>query len=160
MGRVMGPWGVKGWIKVQPFTEYVDGLCDFPAWWIGGREIAVEEAAPHGATVIAKLAGLDVREDAMKLKGAEVSVPRDALPEAGEDEFYWDDLVGLEVVNLQDEALGKVAEVFSNGAHEVLRIAQGEGSARRERLVPFVDATVREVSLAEGRIRVDWGADW
>jgi 16S rRNA processing protein RimM len=160
MGRVAGPWGVKGWIKVQPFTAEVDGLCAFPRWWIGGREIAIEEATQHGATVIAKLAGLDVREDAARLKGAEVSVPRDALPPAGEDEFYWDDLVGLELVNLQDEALGQVTEVFSNGAHDILRVEQEDGPKKRERLVPFVDAVVREVSLKERRIRVDWGADW
>ena len=81
---------------------------------------------------------------------------RESLPETRQDEYYWADLVGLEVVNAESASLGKVTALFSNGAHDVMRIGAGKG----ERLVPFVPAVVRKVDLAAGRIEVDWGSDW
>jgi 16S rRNA processing protein RimM len=162
MGRILGSWGVKGWIKVAPFTAETAALCRYPTWWIGSgdewREVKVEMVDAHADTVVAKLEGFEVRETVAQLKGLEVAVPRDALPEAGENEVYWDDLVGLEVVNLQGECLGRVSEVFSNGAHEVLRVAAP--GRNDERLLPYVEAVVREVDLTGARIVVDWGADW
>jgi 16S rRNA processing protein RimM len=162
MGRILGPWGVKGWVKVAPFTAEPAALCDYPKWWIGSgdewQEVSIEESETHANTVVAKLAGYEVRETVALLKGREIAVPRDELPQPGDDEVYWADLVGLEVVNLQGEALGEVAEVFSNGAHEVLRVAVPGG--KEERLLPYVEAVVRVVSLADRRIVVDWGADW
>ncbi len=162
MGRILGPWGVKGWIKIAPFTAAPDALCDYPKWWIGSgddwREVNVEMVDAHADTVVAKLEGFEVRETVARLKGLEVAVPREALPEAGENEVYWDDLVGLDVVNLQGERLGRVSEVFSNGAHEVLRVA--EPGRKDERLLPYVEPVVREVDLTGARIVVDWGADW
>lgn len=160
MGRVLAPYGVKGWIKVTPFTGTAEALTTFPRWWFGGtgewEELEVAEARRHGANVIARPAGCGDREQAAKLRGREVAVPREALPETAADEYYWADLVGLEVVNAEGQALGKVSSLFSNGAHEVMRIGEGEG----ERLVPFVPAVVRKVDLAARRIEVDWGLDW
>jgi 16S rRNA processing protein RimM len=162
MGRILGPFGVKGWIKVAPFTAETGALCEYPTWWIGKgddwREVDVEMVEAHADTVVAKLEGFEVRESVARLKGLEVAVPREALPEAGADEVYWDDLVGLDVVNLQGEALGKVSEVFSNGAHEVLRVA--DPGRKDDRLLPYVEAVVREVDLTGARLVVDWGADW
>jgi len=162
LGRILGPWGVKGWIKIAPFTAEPDALCGYPKWWIGSsnnwHEVAVEASDAHADTVVAKLSGYDVRETVARLKGLEVAVPREALPEAGADEVYWDDLVGLEVVNLQGESLGRVAGVFSNGAHEVLRVT--DPGRRGERLLPYVQPVVREVNLTGARLTVDWGLDW
>jgi 16S rRNA processing protein RimM len=160
MGRVVGPYGVKGWLKVQPYTEYPENLCDYANWWIGGagqwQEQAVLESAVHGATVVAKVSGIETREAAALLKGSEVAVPRTELPATGENEYYWADLIGLEVVNEQEEVLGKVAGHLSTGAHDVMRVVDGE----TERLLPFVDAVIRKVDMQARRIRVDWGADW
>lgn len=156
MGRVTGPYGVQGWIKLQPYTEDPEALCDYKSWWIGGQEKQVLEAAVHGASVIAQIAGLENREAAALLKGSEIAVPRNALPETAAGEFYWTDLIGLEVVNEQQEVLGKVAGHLSNSAHDVMRVADGG----KERLLPFVEAVIREVDMKAGRIRVDWNADW
>jgi 16S rRNA processing protein RimM len=160
MGRVAAPYGVKGWVKVTPFTGIAEALTAFGRWWIGGpggwEEVEVAEARRHGANVIGRLAGCGDREQAAKLRGREVAVPRAALPETASDEYYWADLVGLEVVNADGQTLGKVGSLFSNGAHDVMRVEAG-GS---ERLVPFVPAVVRKVDLAAGRIEVDWGLDW
>ena len=160
MGRVLAPYGVKGWVKVAPFTSAPDALTRFDRWWIGGpdgwEEAEVAEAVRHGANVVARLAGCGDRDQAAKLRGREVALPRESLPEAQKNEYYWADLVGLEVVNAESASFGKVTELFSNGAHDVMRIGAGKG----ERLVPFVPAVVRKVDLAAGRIEVDWGTDW
>jgi 16S rRNA processing protein RimM len=162
MGRILGAWGVQGWVKIAPFSASPSALCSYPKWWIGGgndwRQVSVEASEAHANSVVAKLSGYDVRETVAGLKGCEVAVPRAELPAAAEGEIYWADLVGLDVVNLQGEALGRVSEVFSNGAHEVLRIAQP--GRKEDRLLPYVDAVVREVSEEARRIVVDWGADW
>ena len=113
MGRILGPFGVKGWVKIAPFTAEPGALCDYPKWWIGaGSRVARGErgdgggACRHRASRSSKAATM--RETVAQLKGLDVAVPREALPEAGADEVYWDDLVGLEVVNLQGEALGRL----------------------------------------------------
>lgn len=160
MGRVAGAFGVQGWIKVHPYTETVANLAGYARWWLGRegerRELEVEGCQSHGDVLVAKLAGIDDRETAAALKGAEVAVPRAAFPQAEEGEVYWADLIGLKVANLQGDELGEVAEVFSNGAHAILRVLRGD----EERLIPFVDAAVRTLDLPARRIEVEWGADW
>lgn len=163
MGRVAAPYAVKGWIKVQPFTECLDSLLDYDFWWLGHEEgrrknwraCRVLEGKVHGQTLLARLEGVDDRDAAEALKGLDVAVDRSEFPETGEDEYYWDDLIGLEVVNTEGVTLGKVEGLLETGAHDVLRLA-GE----RERLIPFVEAFVREVDLNGKRILVEWGADW
>jgi 16S rRNA processing protein RimM len=159
MARVAGPFGVKGWVKLQVFTERVDGLLDYPVWWIGqdgGWEpVEVEQGAAHGAALVARLKGIDDREQAAVLRGRDVAVPRAELPRNEEGEYYWTDLEGLRVGNLQGEALGVVTGLLETGASQVL-VVQGE----RERLIPFVSAVVKSVDLARGELVVDWGADF
>jgi 16S rRNA processing protein RimM len=159
MARVAGPFGVKGWVKLQVFTERVDGLLDYPVWWIGQdgswEPVEVQQGAAHGAALVARLKGIDDREQAAVLRGRDVAVPRAELPRNEEGEYYWTDLEGLRVGNLQGEALGVVSGLLETGASQVL-VVQGE----RERLIPFVSAVVKSVDLARGELVVDWGADF
>jgi 16S rRNA processing protein RimM len=155
MGRVAGSYGVRGWIKVAPGGGVLDTLPGVGWWWLGEQAYRVSEARVHGATVVAKLDGIETREQALALRGAPVSVERDALPEAEEGHYYLADLVGLEVVNEQGERLGTVKHWTSNGAQDVMEVA-GE----RTRLIPWVAAIVKEVDLAARRVVVQWGADW
>lgn len=163
MGRVMGPYGVRGWVKVTPFTAATDALADYPTWWLVSREgregkaWPVESARIHADTVVAKLAGIDTREAAAVLKGSLVAVPRDALPPLQDDELYVGDLIGMTVVNRRGEKLGKVEAVDSFGAHPVMRLAADGGVVR---LVPFVAALVDAVDREAGRVEVDWGLDY
>lgn len=160
MGRVAAPYAVRGWVKIQPYTEYLDNLLDYPVWRLGKagrwREYAVLEAKVHGQFLLAQLEGVNDRDAAETLHGHEVAVMRAELPPAETDEYYWDDLVGLEVVNLAGDVLGRVAEMLESGAHDIMRVVAGE----RERLIPFVAPIVRQVDIAAGRIEVDWGTDW
>ena len=159
MGRVSAPHGIKGWIKVQPFTHEIDGLLAYPEWWFSRdgewRHYRVAESAVHGALVLARLEGCTDREAAAALKGNEVAIPRRLLPENRPGEYYWSDLLGMEVLNRRGECLGRVAKVLETGANNVL-VLEGE----KERLVPFVDSVILNVDLAGGRLSVDWELDY
>lgn len=159
MGRLAAPYGVKGWINVLPDTEYLDGLFDYPVWWVetpqGWQPFALEDAKVQGDHLVAKLEGIDDRDIAFRLKGKPVAVPREELPEAEDGEYYWSDLAGLAVENLQDVQLGTIEALFETGANDVM-VVKGE----RERLIPFIDQVVKEVDLAAKRMRVDWDAEF
>ena len=160
MGRVVAPYAVRGWLKLQTYTEYLDSLLDYPVWHVGqgGNWITCRllDGKVHGQYLLASLEGVDDRTGAEALVGREVAVLREEMPEAEEDEWYWDDLIGLEVLNLAGEVLGRVQGLLETGANDVLQIRDGE----RERLVPFVDAVVKTVDLEAGRLVVDWGLDY
>lgn len=159
MGRVSAPHGIKGWIKVQPFTQKMDGLLGYPEWWLARdgewRQHRIAESAVHGTLVLARVEGCSDREAAAALKGAEVAIPRRLLPENREGEYYWSDLLGIEVLNRRGERLGRVAKVLETGANNVL-VLEGE----KERLVPFVDNVILNVDLARGCLSVDWELDY
>lgn len=159
MGRILAPFGVKGWVKVQPNTAATQNLLAYKTWWIGvegdWRELEVAEAKVQGNAVVARIKGYDDRDAAMSLRGKPVAVPRASLPAARSGEYYWADLIGLAVVNTGSEQLGSVVDVLQTGANDVL-VVQGE----RERLIPFIATVIREVDPGAGMIRVDWGADF
>jgi 16S rRNA processing protein RimM len=159
MGWISAPFGVRGWVKVQPNTAAAQNLLAYKTWWVedGGewRTLSVEQARVHGRTVIAKLDGCDDRDAAIALRGKTVAVPRTALPGTKSGEFYWADLIGLAVVNESAQALGRITGILQTGANDVLVVA-GE----RERLIPFIAAVIREVDLPAGVMRVEWGADY
>ena len=131
-------------------------LSSLATWWVEGVERRVEQTKMHSAWLLAKLAGIESREQAQALKGKTIAAPRAALPEPEEGIYYWADLVGLEVVNAQGLVLGVVKGVVSSGAQDVMELS-GE---KRQRLLPWVPAVVKRVDLEGGRIEVDWGADW
>jgi 16S rRNA processing protein RimM len=155
MGRVAGSYGVRGWIKVVPYGVEVEALAAHPMWRLGGKAHVLEEARPHSGKLLAKLAGIETREQARALKGATVALPRGALAEPMEGQYYWADLIGLEVVGPGGEPFGVVKQLFSNGAHDVMEVA-----GARTRLLPWVSEVIRRVDLKEKRIEVDWQADW
>lgn len=159
MGRVSAPFGVKGWIKVQPFTAAAANLLPYTVWWLGRNgawvKCAVSGAQVHGRSVVAQLEGCNDREAAARFRGMQVAVPRDVLPQTDTNEFYWADLIGQKVVNGAAQDFGQVIGILETGANAVLVVA-GE----RERLIPFIAEVIREVDLASGVITVDWGADY
>lgn len=152
MGRIAGPYGVRGWVKV---ARPADGLAACRRWWIEGKRWTVVQTRPHSGALLAQLEGLESREAARDLKGKAVAVERAELPEPEEGIYYHADLVGAEVVNTEGAVLGTVVALASNGAHEVMTL-----SGERTRLVPWVPAVVKRVDLARRRIEVDWGKDW
>lgn len=159
MGRVLAPYGVKGWVKVQLFTQRPESLLDYPEWQLRKGDVSqawiVDAARVHGDAVVAKLQGIEDRDQAAMLSGMQVAVSRDEFPELEPGEYYWADLVGLTVLNEAGVTLGRVTELLETGANDVL-VVEGE----RERLLPFIGPVVRQVDMAGGRILVDWDADY
>ena len=160
MGRVTAPFGVKGWFKVYTLTGQLENLCDYPVWWLrregGWREMKVSGAKVQGNTLVAQLNGVDSREAAAELRGFEIGVPREQLPVAASGEFYWADLLGLRVVNKEQDELGRVARIVETGANDVLVVQDG----KQEILIPFIASAIVKVDLTAGLIAVDWGRDY
>jgi 16S rRNA processing protein RimM len=163
VGRVAAPYGVRGWLKVVPYTATADALLRFPSWRMtvrgeqAPREFRLIEGRVHGAAVVAQVEGVVTPEQAAGLRGATVEVPREALPRTGEGEVYLADLPGCQVVNTKGVALGIVQVVEGFGAHPLLRVREAGGT---ERLIPLVPALVNEVDLEARVIEVDWEADY
>lgn len=162
LGRLADPYGIRGWIRVHPYGDDPLAWAGMPAWWVGSdggpwRETGLVSLKAHGGGLVVLLEGVSDRTAAEALKGMLVAAPREALPATGVDEFYWADLVGLDVVNGDGERLGRVAGLIETGANDVLRVVAEDGS---ERLLPFVAAVVQGVEKEAGRIRVEWGLDW
>jgi 16S rRNA processing protein RimM len=155
MGRVSAPYGLKGWIKIQPFTQETEGLLGYAEWWLGEegqwQQHRIAESAVHGSMVVAKLEGCDDRDSAVRLKGRNVAVPRAAMPENRKGEFYWSDLLGMEVSHKNASKLGLVAKILETGANTVL-VVQGE----KEVLVPFIQGVIVNVDLKARQVIVDW----
>jgi len=167
MGEVAGTYGVRGWLKVRPFSESPQTLLDFPEWWMrpkrgtAWKRFSHVEGRLHSGSLIVALAGVESRESALAMKGFEIGVPRTALP-AVHGEIYWEDLKGLAVVNRAGVPLGEVRGVVQHGAHPLLRVAAPAGAAddKDERLIPYVPAIVDRVDMEARRIDVDWEADY
>jgi 16S rRNA processing protein RimM len=165
VGRVVGAWGIKGGIKVQPFATDPQALFSTKRWYLQPPEgrvvvppplLRVIQAREHGGVVVASVLEVPDRNAAEALKGARVFVARSSFPRAGTDEYYWVDLLGCSVVNREGITLGTVTDLLDTGVHSVLRVAQGE----QERLIPFVAAYIDTVNLGERRVTVDWGLDF
>lgn len=158
VGRVVGLFGIRGWVKVYSYTRPRDAILRYSPWQLGSgdqwREHGLLEGRSQGNGIVARVAGCDNRDAAAALIGAEIAIAGAQLPAAAEREYYWAELEGLRVVNLAREELGRVSHLFETGANDVL-VVQGE----RERLIPFGKGVIHDVDLDAGIIRVDWNLD-
>ena len=182
VGRVTDAWGIKGWIRVQPYAKDPQALFSSRRWYLRpplpqpGRPapvvaaplpllLRVAEARSHGDDVVAAIRDVTDRNAAEALRGARIFVARSSFPTADEGEYYWIDLIGLQVVNRDGVALGRVIGLLDNGAQSVLQVrddaaADAAGQPVAERLIPFVAAYIDHVDLGARRIDVDWGVDY
>jgi len=168
VGHITGAYGLRGGIRVTPYSTDADALLSVKTWWIDKptlRPVQVRLAKHHSGDVTATLVEVSDRDAAEALKGATVQVSRADFPALPDDEYYWTDLIGLEAVNLQGEILGKVIDMMSNGPQSILRIVapadpNAPDARLDERLVPFVDQFVKTVDLQAQRITLDWGLDY
>lgn len=166
VGHIAGAFGIRGWVRIRPYSKDADALLHARTWWLDKpqmRDVERLNAKWHGDEVVAQLMGVADRDTAEALKGNVVSISRRHFPALETNEFYWIDLIGLDVVNKEGVLLGRVADLMDNGAHPILRVAKPDDGALekpREQLIPFVEAFVGEVDQAAKRITVDWQADY
>jgi 16S rRNA processing protein RimM len=161
VGRIMAPYGIRGWVKVFSETEPRENIVGYSPWWIRSagkwerRQLAA--GRPHGKGMIAHLSGCEDRDAAAALSGAEIAVQRSQLADdLAPGEYYWADLEGLHVVTEEGVSLGRVDHLFETGANDVM-VVKGE----RERLIPYlIGQVVKGVDLDAGEVRVDWDPEF
>ena len=160
LGRISGVYGVKGWVRVYSYTEPRENILDYSPCYLklNGKwtKRAFLAGKRQGKGVVAHFPGCETRDDAAALIDTEIAVPRDQLPDLAKDEYYWTDLIGLNVVTLEGVDLGKVSQLLATGANDVL-LVKGD----RERCIPFIRPdVVRRVSLEDKLIEVDWDSEF
>jgi len=171
VGRIADAWGIKGWFKVLPYSASPEALFSSKRWFLQPAErgaktfagtllLKVIEAKEHSDTVVASAQEVLDRNAAELLKGARIFVSRASFPTPEVDEYYWVDLIGLDVVNREGVALGAVRELLHTGPQTVLVLAYEEDLKVKERMIPFVAVYVDSVDLAARRITVDWQPDY
>ena len=171
VGRIVDAWGIKGWFKVLPYSADPEALFSSKRWFLlpaekgartfsGVAKLAIKEAKVHSDTVVASAHEVDDRGAAEAMRGARIFVSRSSFPTAEKDEYYWVDLIGLNVVNREGVTLGVVRELLSTGAQTVLVMEYEQDGKTQERMIPFVSIYVDDVDLSAGRILVDWQADF
>ena len=174
VGRILDAWGLKGWLKILPHCASPEALFSSKRWFLQPNErgvspftgtvlLRVREAKEHSDSVVACIHELDDRDVAQSLKGARIFVPRSSFPTPASDEYYWVDLIGLQVRNREGVNLGEVTELLSTGPQTVLvlrdTVTDDEGKPI-ERMIPFVSAYVDAVDIQGRLITVDWQADY
>ncbi|GAB4360869.1 MAG: ribosome maturation factor RimM [Methylohalobius crimeensis] len=162
LGEISGVFGVKGWVRVYSHTRPRENILEYSPWELAHKgkrwSLKVLEGRRQGPSVVASLEGIDTREAAESLRGAKIEIDRARLPPLESGEFYWADLVGMEVLDLAGRRFGQVVDMLETGANDVMIVRGEEG---KEILVPWLrDQVIREVNLAAGEIRVDWDPDY
>ena len=160
-GQISGVFGVKGWVKIFSYTQPRENILSYSPWFIRKNEkfeeVKLIKGQRQGNVVVAELDGIVDRDMAMSLVGAEILIRRHQLPKANSGEYYWADLVGLDVKTMDGVDLGKVDHLLETGANDVLVVLDGE----RERLIPFLQQhTVLKIDLEHSLIVVDWDPDF
>ncbi len=167
VGQLGAVYGVKGWIKVQSYTDDVAAIFNYHSWQIRQQgklqDVTVDEWRRHNKGLIAKLAGVEDRDAAHLLTGADVVISAEQLPELPEDEFYWRDLIGMTVVNTDGYNMGIVDQLMATASNDVMVVKANSNDAfgRSERLIPFIQSQyVQQVDTQNKRIIVDWPSDF
>jgi len=160
VGKISGVFGIKGWVKVFSFTDPRENILTYSPWLLKKgdetKTVNVVDGQLQGKTIVAQLAGIDDRDQAASLMGWDIFITQDQLPKAAKGEYYWSDLIGLNVETIDGVRLGVVDSLLETGANDVI-IVQGE----RERVVPFLQGrTIIKVDLDAGKIIVDWDPEF
>lgn len=166
VGRIGGAFGIKGWVKLSSYTQPAENILHYSPWQLrqsGSGEfvsrVTVAEGRVHGKGLVVRLAGIDDRDEADTVKGLEVVVDRQQLPEPEGGLYYWADLEGLTVLSVDGQELGQVDHMLSAGAADVMVVCDSSGNGRQ--LIPFIrDEVVQSVDLDAGVIRVNWDNEY
>ncbi|RLM40497.1 ribosome maturation factor RimM, partial [Haloarcula sp. Atlit-47R] len=145
------------------FTDPIDNLLDYSPWTLRRegevKQVELVSGRLQGKVLVAKLKGLDDREVARTYAGFDICVPRALLPDLDEGEFYWHQLEGLKVIDLQGQLLGRLDHLLETGSNDVMVVKPCAGSLDdRERLLPYTEQCVQHIDLVAGEMRVDWDA--
>ena len=171
VGRILDAWGIKGWFKIQPHSASPEALFSSKRWFLQPTErgprpfegtvlLRIVQAKEHSDSVVASAEDIPDRNTAERLKGSRIFISRSSFPTPSPDEFYWVDLMGLQVINREGVELGTVTDLMATGPNTVLVLQWQAQGQTHERMIPFVNAYVDRVDLSARRILVDWQPDY
>lgn len=166
VGHVIGAYGIRGWIRIKSYSPDSAALLYGRTWWLDKpllRDIDVMSVKNHGEDIVAQVMGVMDRNAAEALIGASVKIRRSHFPPLSNNEFYWVDLIGLDVENFQGQCMGVVRDLIDNGAHPILLVGLppiDPAKKSRQFLIPFVDQFIKAVDQSAKKIIVDWGLDY
>ena len=170
LGKISGVHGIKGWVKVFSYTSPRVKITEYNQWYLKKKNQSWEvqeliEGKAQGKNIIAKLDGINYRDEAEALVGTEIAVRQEQLAVLNEDEYFWKDLIGLSVRTINDEDLGKIDWIFNTGSNDVIivkGVIEGEkGIEDKEHLLPFVfEDVIKSVNLEQSLMVVDWDPDF
>lgn len=171
VGRILGSWGIKGWFKVHTYSADPQAVFSSKRWLLqpstknkspfqGTIKLNIIESKEHSDSIVARAQGITTPESAYEMRGARIFVARSSFPSTQLDEYYWVDLIGMQVSNREGLHLGEVVDLISTGAQTVLVINRTEQGKAIETMIPFVSVYVDQVSLDLRTISVDWGVDY
>lgn len=159
VGRFGSPYGVKGWIKIISYTDPIERILDYLPWYIvrGNTKflLTAVKGKIHGDNLIVQFKDCQDRDIAKTYTNLEIYIDREQLPPLSDDEYYWVDLIGLQVFNREEEKLGEVVHLFSTGSNDVLIVKDDTG---KERYIPYLQNVILNVDLAKKKLTVDWDA--
>ena len=163
IGIIGAPYGVKGWVKITSYTHDLDGVFAYTPWLLGqvqeGNKYVVDQWRTHNKGLVAKLIGVDNRDDADRIKNLEISIKAAMLPELDDSDVYWRELVGMQVVTDKGYNLGVIKELFETGANDVLLVKANLNDAfgQKERMVPYLlDQVIKQIDRQAKTVTVDW----
>lgn len=167
IGQIGAVYGVKGWVKIQSYTDEAEAIFDYSPWLVNqqGQWQAAEVAEwrRHNKGLIARFANVNDRDAAQLLTGLDIGIDAKQLPELGNDEFYWRELIGMDVVNTDGYHMGQVDQLMATASNDVMVVKANSNDAfgRSERLIPFIQSQyVQTVDRENKRIVVDWPSDF
>lgn len=163
LGKIVGLWGVRGWIKLHSYTRSRADIAQYKRWFLqsdveqgGPVEYGVADCREQGQGIVAQLNGVNDRDQAESLIGQHILIDESDLLELPEGEFYWRQLIGLEACNLTGEPMGRIESILETGANDVLVLNRPVGSGVEEVLIPYIPQVVKQVDLVQGTMLVDW----
>ena len=177
LGEITGHHGVKGWVKVKSYTRPIEQIFDYREWYLSEKKsiriksnwvsparlgpLKLKFSQQKGKVLLACFSGVESRSDAADLVGKMIEVPQEALPELEKGEYYWSQLIGLQVDNTEGIQLGRVDHLLETGANDVLVVTNvGADGEAVERLLPWIEDVVISVDLEQGKLLVDWDAEF
>lgn len=160
VGKIGAPYGVKGWVKINSYTEEPKNIFGYAPWTLGvDQTVEVAQWRTHNKALIAKLAGVNDRDAAEAIKNLDIAIAAEQLPDLADDEFYWRELIGMQVITDKGYDLGKIKDIFATGANDVLLVKANTNDAfgQKERLLPVLfDQVIVQIDKAEQTMTVDW----
>ncbi len=161
IGKVVDAFGIKGWLKIFSYCDPCNQISAYPIWYLSSvtKPFPVAAARPHNQSLVAKLQGIDDCAQATAYRGCVISITSDSLPPLAEQEYYWYQLVGLEVINMRGERLGTIKRMVATGTHDIVTVSDSQQGA--EYFIPYVHQVyIKAIDFDCRKMTVDWDKEW